>query len=156
MPRGSKPAPRKKPTISSQIQAFSFRVEEATPGWLDEHERRAKVLTDRFNETDDDGNYVASVSEQAQIHKILSLSHGQMMRFAAVREQVQKEKGVSHFQEKQGDTHNHLTLNFPPDATPEQRRLLESIYLSSLNGRPIEVLPAPVPAEVKDTPETTP
>ncbi len=151
MPRGKK-SPRKGPTQSQQIAQFAARVEEATPKWLDAFEERHAVLTERFHEKDDDGKYVASVAEQGQLHKTLSLAEASVMRFAVIREQVAKEKGVSHFMERDSTT-NNLTLNFAPGMSPEQRAYAEKLYLASMSGKEVDAPPLVLPAvaEVRET-----
>ncbi len=74
--------------------------------------------------------------------KILGLTEGNMMRYAAVREQVLHDRGLAKTQAKE-ETHNHLTLNFAPGMSEEQRKQAQTLYLSLLNQRPVEALPAP-------------
>lgn len=152
MPRGRKPAPIKKPS-STTILAFAAKVEQATPEWLDGFLERHRVLVERFNERDAEGNYVATVEQQAQIHKTLTTSEAKLMEVAVIKAQIAKEKGVSHFMEREGSTHNHLTLNFAPGMTSEQRAYAERLYLASLSGKEVEALPLH-PASVKDAEES--
>ena len=148
MPRGKKPKPLKKPSQSENIAAFTARVEQATPAWLDSFEERQAVLVERFMAKDDDGNYVASVAEQARIHQVLTTSESNMLRVACVREQIAKEKGVSHFMEREGNVTNNI-LNYSPNMTPEQRAYAEHLFLSSVSGKEVEALPAPKILETK-------
>ena len=110
MPRGKRPSPRKV-TQSEMISAFAGRVEQAAPAWLDEFMERQRVLLERFHEKDDEGNYVCSPSEMSRIHQTITASTSDMMRFAALREQHMKAKGLSAYAERDG-TQNHLTINY--------------------------------------------
>ena len=74
-----------------------------------------------------------------------------MMRFAAIREQVAKERGVSHFLGKGETTNNNLTLNYAPNMTPEQKAALDAIYLAGLNGKAVDALPVPTQATIIET-----
>ena len=144
MTRAKKPAAApKKPTIKAQLESFATYVEQMTPEWLMQHEAMATVIMDRFHEKDDDGNYKASIAEQVTALTKLCLSRGGMMRFAAVREQVAQERGVGKYLEKGEQTHNHLTLNFAPGMTADQKKSLEAIYLAGLNGKSVTALPEP-------------
>jgi hypothetical protein len=154
LPRGKKPARRAAPSQTVQITKFADRVEQACPAWLDAFEERQAVLIERFHERDDEGNYKASPEQQASIHRVLTIAESSLMRFACVREQVAKEKGVSQYMEREGQTHNHLTLNFAPGMTPEQRAYAERLYLASMSGKEVEappVLTLPAAAQVRET-----
>ncbi len=155
MPRGKKPPPIKPPGKNAHLAVFSARVEQQTPEWLDWFIERERVLIERFHERDEDGKFVASASEQALLHRALTVSEANMMRFAVVREQIAKERGVSHFMEREGGTQNHLTLNFAASMTPEQRAYAERLFLSSLSGKEVEA-PAPLvlPAQAEQVRES--
>lgn len=148
MPRGKKPKPVRNLTLTQRISAFAGRIEQIAPEWLDEFIARQNVLLERFHEKDAQGNYVASATEQAKIHLVLTNGASEMMRFAALREQHMQAKGLSNFSER-GDTTNNIQLNFAPNLTAEQREQMERLYLASVSGKEVEALPAPAPKVIE-------
>lgn len=148
MPRGRKPPPIKKPTQSELITRFASRIEQTAPEWLDGFIERQKVLIERFHEKDEDGNYVLSAAEQNAIHKALTASESDMMRFAALREQHLQSKGLSAYANREGVT-NNLTLNFAPGMTPEQRAYAERLFLASASGKEVPAPPLVLEAEAR-------
>lgn len=153
MPRGKKQRrpPRSPEEITATLTTFAKGVEDATPAWLDAFMERQRVLLERFHEKDEEGDYKASVFEQTRIHASLAAAESNLMRFAAIREQIAVAKGVSHLVGRESQTTNHLTLNFSPGATPEQKAMLERLYLASVAGKEIEATPIlQIPAAVSD------
>lgn len=142
MPRGRKPPRHKKPTQAAQLQSFAGRIEQATPQWLDDYERRRAVLQARFDEVDDEGKWAATIAEMAMLHRQITASEAKLMEFINIRERLALEQGVSRFMDHGGTT-NNLTLNFAPGMSAEQRAMMERMYLASVSGKEVEALPAP-------------
>lgn len=153
MPRGKKPRPNPVASPISAIKQFAMRVEECTPELLDAFLERQRVLVERFHEKDENGDYKATAIEQASIHRSLATAESNLMRFAVIREQIAKERGVSHFMEREHTT-NNLTLNFAPGMTPEQRAYTEKLYLASMSGKEVGAAP-PLVLEARPEPAKT-
>lgn len=141
MPR-RRPEPKKRPQ-REQIALFANKVEQATPEWFAQYERRRDALESSFWElqeslgtTEDPKLKLEVLKGLAGLHQQICKGDAQLFRVTCVKEQLAQEKGVGPRSQPLApkEVHNHLHLS---GMTPEQK---VEHALATLQGR---VLPAP-------------